>query len=86
VSVENPLFQSWAKSNCRKVYKYELEYSILERVKPEYEKNKITNMSKSTLNRYRKEAINGNKTSSFIHRQDRLYTWLLEALKLLPQN
>jgi len=43
--------------------------TILEKVKLEYEKNKITNISKSTLNRYMKEAINENKAFMKLYSQ-----------------
>ena len=44
---------------------------ILEKVKSRYEKNKITNISTSTLNIYMKEAINGNKDFLKLYSQTR---------------
>jgi len=53
----------------------QLYNTILEKVKSEYEKNKITNISKSTLNRYLKEAINENKDFlKLILKQGRMYS------------
>jgi len=45
--------------------------TILEKVKLEYERNKTTNISKSTLNRYMKEAINENKDFLKLYSQTR---------------
>ena len=55
----------------RIVLAQQLYNTILEKAKSEYEKNKITNMSKSTLNRYMKEAINENKDFLKLYSQTR---------------
>jgi len=57
--------------------------TILEKAKSEYEKNKITNISKSTLNRYMKEAINENKDFMKLYSQTRqdVFIRLLKAFR-----
>jgi len=48
---------------------------ILEKVKSNYEKNKITNISESILNKYMKEAMNENKDfMKLILKQGRMYS------------
>jgi len=56
---------------------------ILEKVKSRYEKNKITNISTSTLNIYMKEAINGNKDFLKLYSQTRqdVFIRLLKAFR-----
>jgi len=55
----------------RIVLAQQLYNTILEKAKSEYEKNKITNISKSTLNRYMKEAIIENKDFLKLYSQTR---------------
>jgi len=55
----------------RIVLSQQLYNTILEKAKSEYEKNKITNISKSTLNRYMKEAIIENKDFLKLYSQTR---------------
>jgi len=57
--------------------------TILEKVKLEYEKNKITSISKSTLNKYMKEAINENKAFMKLYSQTRqdVFIRLLKAFR-----
>ena len=55
----------------RIVLAQQLYNTILEKAKSEYEKNKITNIGKSTLNRYMKEAINENKDFLKLYSQTR---------------
>jgi len=57
--------------NERIVLAQQLYNTILEKAKSEYEKNRITNISKSTLNRYMKEAINENKDFLKLYSQTR---------------
>ena len=62
--------------------------AILEKVKSEYEKNKITNISESTLNKYMKEAMNENKDFLKLYsqtRQDVFIRFAKGVPKLLPQ-
>jgi len=49
----------------------QLYNTILEKVKSEYEKNKITNIRESTLNKYMKEAMNENKDFMKLYSQTR---------------
>jgi len=61
---------------------------ILEKAKSEYEKDKITNISKSTLNRYMKEAINENKDfpkALFSNKARYIHKTAEGVPKLLPQ-
>jgi len=57
--------------------------TILEKIKSEYEKNKITNISESTLNRYMKEAMNENKDFLKLYSQTRqdVFIRLLKAFR-----
>jgi len=57
--------------------------TILKKVKLEYEKNKITSISKSTLNKYMKEAINENKAFMKLYSQTRqdVFIRLLKAFR-----
>ena len=57
--------------------------TILKKVKLEYEKNKITSISKSTLNKYMKEAINENKAFTKLYSQTRqnVFISLLKAFR-----
>ena len=57
--------------------------TILEKVKSEYEKNKIANISESTLNKYMKEATNGNKDFLKLYSQTRqdVFIRLLKAFR-----
>jgi len=49
----------------------QLYNTILEKARSEYEKNKITSISKSTLNRYMNEAIIENKDFLKLYSQTR---------------
>jgi putative transposase len=55
----------------RIVLAQQLYNMILEKAKSEYKKNRITNISKSTLNRYMNEAINENKDFLKLYSQTR---------------
>jgi len=69
--------------NERLLLAQRLYNTILEKVKLEYEKNKITNISKSTLNKYMKEAINENKDFLKLYSQTRqdVFIRLLKAFR-----
>jgi len=69
--------------NERIVLAQQLYNAILEKAKSEYEKNRITNISKSTLNKYMKEAINENKDFLKLYSQTRqdIFVRLLKAYK-----
>jgi len=61
----------------------QLYNTILEKAKAEYEKNKIANISESTLNKYMKEAINENKDFMKLYSQTRqdVFIRLLKAFR-----